>query len=149
MIFSRSAKKRRKPTILLLFIDLKMNNNLKRITAGLLLAAGALFLSAAARDDISATRPFMETGIVSDQKPAPAKTLYLNNCARCHGADGRGTTELGKLYGATDLTQKKVKRMSRKKAARIIQNGDGSMPAFNKKLSAKEISTLVSFIRGL
>lgn len=86
---------------------------------------------------------------VTNQSKGSIKNVYLNNCARCHGADGRSETELGRLYGATDLTDRKVKRMSRKKLSSIIQNGYGSMPAFKKKLSSKDVSGLVGYIRTL
>lgn len=78
-----------------------------------------------------------------------SRNLYINNCARCHGADGKADTELGKLYDSPDLTTRKVKRMSRKKMARIIKNGDGSMPSFGKKLSDKEIDSVINYVRLL
>ena len=37
-----------------------------------------------------------------------AKTLYDNNCAKCHGADGNGDTKMGKKLGAKDYTDAKV-----------------------------------------
>src|SRR3954467_11274143 len=33
--------------------------------------------------------------------------LYNNNCARCHGSDGRGDTPLGHTYNAPDFTDLK------------------------------------------
>lgn len=83
------------------------------------------------------------------QKKVPVRTLYLNNCARCHGADGRAETELGKLYDATNLTDRKAKRSSRKRVANVIKNGAGSMPGFNKKLTTAEINSLVGYIKTL
>lgn len=76
-------------------------------------------------------------------------SLYATNCARCHGADGKGNTELGQLYDASDLTSRRVQRKSRKSMTSVIRNGKGSMPGFGKKLSAKEISSLVTYIRTL
>lgn len=84
-----------------------------------------------------------------DNNAAPAGKLYLNNCARCHGADGKSQTELGKKIDATDLTDSFVKKMSRKKVTNAITNGADGMPAFGKKLSKKEISSLVNYIRTL
>ncbi len=78
-----------------------------------------------------------------------SRSLYVNNCARCHGADGKGNTELGKLYNSSDLTTRKAQRMSRKRMTQIIKNGSGSMPSFGKKLKAKEINSLVDYVYSL
>ncbi len=86
---------------------------------------------------------------IIEQNKSSIKNIYLNNCARCHGADGKGETELGRLYAAKNLTDRKVKKMSRKKVSLIIQNGYGSMPSFKKKLSSKDVSGLVNYIRTL
>lgn len=75
-----------------------------------------------------------------------SRNLYANNCARCHGANGKGDTELGRLYGATDLTTRKVQKMSRKRMARIIKNGATGMPGFSKKLNDKEINSVVNYV---
>lgn len=84
-----------------------------------------------------------------DKNKNSVKNLYLNNCARCHGADGKGETELGRTYGAKDLTDKNVKKMSGKKMGRLIQNGTGIMPAFKKKLTGRDVSALVNYVRSL
>jgi cytochrome c6 len=80
---------------------------------------------------------------------APARKLYLKNCARCHGADGKSETELGKRDDAPDLTESYVKNKSRKHAANVIANGADGMPAFGKKLTKAEITSLVGYIRVL
>ena len=128
---------------------INMNQILKAVSIILFLIFGMILFSsktiAVLPEETAINNPYFN----NNQKGSSSKTLYLNNCARCHGADGKGGTELGKLYGATDLTAKKVKKMSRKKIARIIQNGDGSMPAFKKKLSSNEITILANYIRNL
>ncbi len=78
-----------------------------------------------------------------------SRNLYVNNCARCHGADGKGDTELGRLYEARDLTSKKVQKMSRKRMNRLIKNGVGSMPSFGKKLNDKDINALINYVYSL
>jgi mono/diheme cytochrome c family protein len=78
-----------------------------------------------------------------------SRSLYLNNCARCHGADGRSNTSLGKSLDATDLTSRKVQKMSRSKIARVIKYGDGEMPSFGKKLNKKEINSIADYVRAL
>lgn len=39
---------------------------------------------------------------------ADAKALYTKECAKCHGADGKGQTVMGKKSGARDYTNAKV-----------------------------------------
>jgi len=37
-----------------------------------------------------------------------AKVLYEKDCAKCHGADGKGQTKMGQKLGAKDYTDAKV-----------------------------------------
>ena len=39
---------------------------------------------------------------------ADAKATYEKDCAKCHGADGKGETKMGKKLGAKDYTDAKV-----------------------------------------
>ena len=87
-----------------------------------------------------------EHKVISDNNLA--RDLYQKNCARCHGADGKSDTELGRLYDSPDLTGRDTKRMSQKQMTRLISNGKGGMPAFKKKLSSKEIASLVNYVRS-
>lgn len=80
---------------------------------------------------------------------APARKLYLSNCARCHGADGKSQTDAGRQTDATDLTDQFVKTMSRKRVTNAITHGADGMPAFGKKLSKAEIASLTNYIRTL
>lgn len=84
-----------------------------------------------------------------NEKVSSIRDVYINNCARCHGADGKSQTQLGTLYDAPDLTNRAVKRKSSKYLARIIRNGGGSMPGFSKKMTAKEITAMVAYVRSL
>ncbi|HEY0404414.1 MAG TPA: cytochrome c [Pyrinomonadaceae bacterium] len=74
--------------------------------------------------------------------------VYKQNCARCHGADGRGETTLGKIYKAPDLTDPELhSRFSNKELSAIITSGQGGMPGFRKNLSKAEIAALVIYVR--
>ena len=41
-------------------------------------------------------------------RAADAKATYESGCAKCHGADGKGDTKMGKKNGAKDYTDAKV-----------------------------------------
>lgn len=86
-----------------------------------------------------------ENLVESDRKSS--RNLYLNNCARCHGADGRSNTAQGRKTGATDLTSRKVQKMSRKKIVRIIKYGDNEMPSFGRKLTKKEMNSIANYVK--
>lgn len=88
----------------------------------------------------------------SKRKPSATEDLYRTNCARCHGADGRGDTPLGQTYNSPDFTdnawwQKHSDITSTKSLVSIVMNGKGGMPAFGKKLKSAEIKALVSYVR--
>jgi cytochrome c553 len=77
------------------------------------------------------------------------RTLYLNNCARCHGADGKSQTELGRLYDTPDISGGRARSMSVAKISQLISRGQGSMPGFGKKLTRVQISSIANYVRGL
>lgn len=76
------------------------------------------------------------------------RDLYVRNCARCHGADGRSETELGQKLFAADLTGRSVQKMSERKIIKVITNGSDEMPAFEKRLSEAEIKSIARYIRS-
>jgi mono/diheme cytochrome c family protein len=39
---------------------------------------------------------------------ADGKVIYEKDCTKCHGADGKGDTKIGKKLGAKDYTDPKV-----------------------------------------
>jgi mono/diheme cytochrome c family protein len=78
--------------------------------------------------------------------------VFRNNCARCHGADGRGDTPLGHTYNAPDFTdpewwQKHSNITTSASLVSIVSKGKSGMPAFAKKLSRTEIRRLVGYVR--
>ena len=74
--------------------------------------------------------------------------LFVSNCARCHGADGKGDTQLGREYDVPDLTVT-ARKMSLSRVKNLITKGDGDMPSFKKKLKAAQISSLANYVRSL
>ena len=88
----------------------------------------------------------------SRRKSSATEDLFRTNCARCHGADGRGDTPLGHTYNSPDFTdkgwwQKHSDITGTKSLVSIVVNGKGGMPAFGKKLKSAEIKGLVNYVR--
>lgn len=76
------------------------------------------------------------------------QALYAQHCARCHGADGKSKTALGKTFKAPDLTTSRVQSRSNNRLTSSIKNGRGNMPGFSKKLSAQDITALIAYVRS-
>ena len=67
-------------------------------------------------------------------------TLFMMNCAHCHGNDARGD-EGPDLHGVTK---------SDSRIASMIKNGvKGEMPKFGSKLSDADVQALIAFVRTL
>jgi mono/diheme cytochrome c family protein len=88
-------------------------------------------------------------------RAADVKTNWANNCAQCHGKDGRADTKMGRQLSAKDLTDPKVQAaFTDAKATQSIkegvkQNGKTTMKAFAGKLTDEEIKALVAYVRTL
>jgi len=79
--------------------------------------------------------------------------LFNRNCARCHGADGRGDTPSGHLFKAPDFTdadwwQKNSDITSKRNLRSLVARGKAGMPAFGKKLTRAQINLLVDRVRS-
>jgi len=111
-------------------------------TLKLKLIVTAIFISGASSLLIA-----MTTGAApryTDDASGP-RTLYVQNCARCHGANGKADTALGRKYDADDITG----GVSVNKVVRIVTNGKGHMPSFKKRLSAAQIAQIASYVNSL
>jgi cytochrome c553 len=87
------------------------------------------------------------TGAVSlygDHLSSP-RTLYVQNCARCHGGDGKANTTLGRKYKADDISG----GTGVNKTIRIVTNGKGHMPSFKKRLTAAQIAQIANYVSSL
>lgn len=71
--------------------------------------------------------------------------LYQQNCASCHGGDGKAKTPKGIRKGATDLTKSTI---STPRGIKVISNGRENMPGFKANLTGAEISEVMEYIRG-
>jgi len=82
-----------------------------------------------------------------------AKALYENDCAKCHGADGKGDTKMGKKLGAKDYTDATVQAaLTDDAAAKAIKEGlkdaDGkSLMKPAEGLADADVKGLVAYMR--
>jgi len=111
----------------------------------LLLGAGYVWSTARVAPQETSVREVR----LSPEELARANTLFAGKCARCHGADGRGQTVVGKLLGVPDFTNTKWSKAhgNTDQLIESITNGNGNMPAFGKKLTRREISLLADHVR--
>ena len=85
---------------------------------------------------------------------ADVAALYEKNCTKCHGADGKGQTKMGKKVGVKDLTEAKVQaEFTDAEAFTTIKDGkkdkDGKIQM--KPLEGatdEEIKALVAYCRN-
>jgi mono/diheme cytochrome c family protein len=72
--------------------------------------------------------------------PVAGRTLFLHNCAHCHGANARGDD--GPDLHGLDETDKWI-------AKRIREGKKGEMTAFAGKLQPAEIDSLIAYLHTL
>jgi mono/diheme cytochrome c family protein len=83
-------------------------------------------------------------GAASAQKGGSA--IYSQNCARCHGSNGRAQTTKGRQVKAVDLTSDDWSPDTGHDT-RVVMRGKGSMPGFANKLTPAQITAVVEYIR--
>jgi cytochrome c6 len=85
---------------------------------------------------------------------ADVKENWEKHCQKCHGADGKGNTKMGKQSGAKDYTDPKVQEeMKDDKAIKVIkegitEKGKKKMDPYADKLSDDEIKAFIAHIRA-
>jgi cytochrome c oxidase cbb3-type subunit 3 len=78
------------------------------------------------------------------------RAVYAANCGRCHGADGQGHTRMAEMVEPPDLSNAAWQRQhSTSRMITSVVNGRGQMPAFQSKLSKKEIVAAIAYVRTL
>lgn len=79
------------------------------------------------------------------------QAVFENNCASCHGLDGRAKTPQGKKLKAHDLRESRLTdaeieqqiRQGKQNAAGVLV-----MPAFGKELSDEAIAAVIVTVKG-
>ncbi len=88
-------------------------------------------------------------------KAADGKALYDQHCAKCHGADGKGETKMGKKLGARDYSDPKVQaELTDAAAAKGIKEGvkdkEGKVVMKpTEGLSDEDVKAIVAYMRSL
>lgn len=100
----------------------------------LAMAAGLGFVSCASTQ--SNGRPAAQAG----SEVSAGRSLFLKNCAHCHGADATG--DEGPDLHNLDWRDEQI-------AVRIRTGKKGQMTAFAEKLSVREVSEVIAYLRTL
>ena len=122
-----------------------MKNKIAAVCLLVLIPALPLLLSGCASPGPLALK---QASYPADQ--VDAHGLFLENCAVCHGQNGRAHTFHGVLVGAQNLTDAdwQMETMD-EQIVHAIKTGPGLMPAFQKKFSESEINALATYVRTL
>ncbi len=77
------------------------------------------------------------------------KTIYLDNCAACHGENSAGmkAEETGLQMDSPDLKRRLLTHTDGDFFWKI-QNGRGDMPAFKEDLTEEQIWDVINYIRS-
>ena len=85
---------------------------------------------------------------------ADVKENWEKNCQKCHGADGKGATKMGRQSGVKDYTDPKVQEEMKDDAAvkiikeGIVEKGKKKMDPYGEKLTDDEIKALIAHMRS-
>ena len=91
---------------------------------------------------------------VAAARATDAKALYEKSCAKCHGAEGKGDTRMGRKVGAKDYSDPKVQAaLTDEAAAKAIKEGlkdaDGkTLMKPTEGVSDSDVKGLVAYMRA-
>lgn len=89
--------------------------------------------------------PNVNGSTVGEKRVVSGSELFENNCARCHGSDGKG----GKGPNLASAKRQAKWKDSDEKLVKKITNGGMFMPSFGKKLKPEEIKAIADHVRTL
>jgi mono/diheme cytochrome c family protein len=114
----------------------------KQIALALMVASGLAWLVTGCASTDTLTK--QQAGLPKDKVDAPG--LFAENCATCHGKNGRAHTFHGLMVGAQNFTDTGW-HATDEEIIHAIKTGPWAMPAFEKKLSTPEIEALAAYVR--
>ena len=91
---------------------------------------------------------------MTSMRAAEVKENWEKHCQKCHGADGKGQTKMGRQSGVKDYTDPKVQaELKDENAVKIIKEGvvekdKKKMDPYKDKLTDEEIKALIAYIRA-
>jgi cytochrome c6 len=94
------------------------------------------------------------TAGVATTQAADVKENWTKHCAKCHGDDGKGQTNMGKKLKIKDYTDAKVQESFKdEEAVKITKEGkkEGDktlMKGYGEVLSDQEIKDLIKMVRA-
>ncbi len=82
---------------------------------------------------------------------ADVKQIYEDECAKCHGSDGKGNTKMGKKLGAKDYTDSKIQaELKVDKALKSLKEGlkDGDKTLMKPfELPESDLKALIEYMK--
>jgi mono/diheme cytochrome c family protein len=82
---------------------------------------------------------------------ADGKTVYADNCAKCHSDDGKGQSKMGQKVGARDYTDAKVQdSFTDAEGVKSVKEGlkkDDKTLMKPYELSADDINAVIAYMR--
>jgi mono/diheme cytochrome c family protein len=136
-----------------LMLESSENPKMKRLSIVVVAAAAALFLAACDKTTSSPNSNFNSGSTNASATPDPFATTratFEKDCKECHGSNGTGGPV--KLADGTKLKVPSLReghalRHPDSDFVKQIEKGGDGMPAFKDKLSAQQITDMISFIR--
>jgi mono/diheme cytochrome c family protein len=86
---------------------------------------------------------------LATQAQNDAAATFKAKCSVCHGANGDGSTNIGKSMKLRDLRSADVQKQTDAELNTIICCGKGKMPAYQGKLTDEQIKQQVAYMRTL